>query len=135
MTSLEPGALGGEAAQPCSCGAVIKALSVQVKELRRALWEMKSELDGAKRGRDDALKELAAGNVKWQAMHEEDVAKIATLQTWAELQVSGGWGAGGGSPGAYPAVTPSGAYVNDILSSPSLAVRTALPAAATASRS
>ena len=136
MTALDPCAVGGEAAaatQPCGCDAMKKALSLQVRELRHALEEMASELMDALCSRDDALKELAAGNAKWQARHEEDVGKIAALQAWAELQVSGGWEAGGGSPGGSPpAVTPSGAYLNDILSTPSLAVQTALPAAGAA---
>ena len=89
------------------------------------------ELKAAPGERDVALEKLDAFRKEAEARREEDMYTIASLRAWAELAVGGGaWGGAGGGGGGGRGWIPSGAHVNDVFSSPPLAVQTALAARA-----
>lgn len=102
-----------------AASTVIKSQRVQIKAQRYRMVKMAGELKAAQRERDAALEKLDASRKDGEGRHEEDVCTIALLRAWAELVVGGGARSGGGW-------FPSGTHVNDILSSPPLAVQTAL---------
>ena len=106
---------------------MIESQRVQIRAQRHGMVKMAGELKAALSERDAALEKLHASRKEAEARREEDMCTIASLRAWAELVVGGGgsWGDAGG------AWVPSGAHVNDILSSPQLAVQTALAAGAT----
>lgn len=106
-------------AAACMCAeneALIKALRVQIAAQRREMVGMAAELEDAKRELGAVRAETAADREAAAAKCEEARCKIASLQAWAELVVSG-------------TIVP-GAYVNDIMSAQPLAVETSLAAGA-----
>lgn len=106
-------------AAACMCAeneALIKALRVQIAAQRREMVGMAAELEDAKREIGAVRAEMAEHREGAAAKYEEARCKIASLQAWAELAVSG-------------TIVP-GAYVNDIMSAQPLAVETSVAAGA-----